>query len=305
MRGRALIVSAAAMLAATGDAAAAEIAARGNTVRFTAAPGERNDVRAVASRGGVVVRDAGAALTAGDGCRRLAARRARCAGGQLVVDLADGADRFRGGGERDRVNGGDGADRLHGGGGFDFLIDRSAQDDVLRGGQGFDVVASFGGVDRLFGGASSDTLVAGRGAVVDAGADDDRVAVSRGPGSVDCGDGEDLVDPLGLGRVVPATCELFELSSLERAYPARAVRVDNRRVRVPVPELCGLFEPGTRCRVRVALFDEDEVVARATTNRGRIVMRAPAGARSVGLRYTATAGRERLAVRLRVVHRRR
>jgi Ca2+-binding RTX toxin-like protein len=118
-----------------------------------AAPGERNDVTVVReAHHAVVLRDAGAPLTAGPGCTALPDGAVRCAAphhAQAVLELGDGPDRARGAARL--ADGGDGDDVLEaegglarGGPGADVL--RGVGQAVLDGGPGGDVLeAAVGG----------------------------------------------------------------------------------------------------------------------------------------------------------------
>ena len=128
-----------------------------------AGPRERNRVRVttgVAAR----VRDPGAPLTAGPGCRPTAAGAVRCRPSApasrtaiaLRADLGDRDDVLRLDGRRvdsARVRGGAGADRVAGGRGADTLV----------GGPGRDALGGAGGDDRLDGGRGDDAIDGGAG----------------------------------------------------------------------------------------------------------------------------------------------
>jgi hemolysin type calcium-binding protein len=289
------------------DARAADVEVGGRTARLTAAPGEANDVVVMQAGRRLIVTDRSAALRAGPGCRRIRPDRVRCRARLVNAHLGDRDDRFSGGAERDRVHGEAGADTVRGGGGFDYLIDRSPEDDVLKGGPSFDAVISIRGEDQLEGGSGVDTLIAGSGGMrIEAGDGPDRIAAVADSGAIDCGAGGDVIDPLGLERTIPHTCEFFEHASLEEWVPARVRRTSPGVLRAPVPDLCGVLEvpDQKRCRVRVTLVDGSAVLGRAVASRGRVSVRVsglPAGARSVGIRYRAPRAREKLDVRVRIV----
>lgn len=274
-------------------AAAAEVSVEREVLRFEAADGETNDVRIIADGDGLLVEDAGAALIAGAGCS-VRGDAVRCVAARTNVYLGDGDDRFRGGDERDKVRGQLGADRIHGGGAHDYVIDRSPENDVLRGGAGVDVVAGVYGADRAYGGADRDILVVlGDGAHARGGSGPDSLALGRRPGRVDCGTGSDIIDPLGLRRAIPRSCEFFEVPFTEETIRARI-----RDGFVPVPE-CQL-EAGRRCKVSVTVFDGDEVVARRTTRADRVRVPVSARARALGVRYRLSTVPETLEVKLRI-----
>ena len=158
--------------------------------------GERNDVTAARDPdGAVVLHDAGAPITAKEGCAAIDANTARCGDVHAALrvtvrDRADavaivdryatveggaGNDRLSGGPEADTLVGGPGDDELHGGGGDDQLHDgvrriSGTNDDSFDGGEGSDVVGYTGrlvhvGIDLRAGASSGqarehDTLAA-------------------------------------------------------------------------------------------------------------------------------------------------
>ena len=150
-------------------AARAEVTADG-VARFTALPGERNDVRVTGDAAALVIRDVRAPVAAGPGCEAAGEHTVRCATRAAAVRIAlrDGDDRARGaagddlldGGDGDDVlDGGDGNDRVEGGPGDDDLFG-SRGADVLAGGPGLDVLAQF--TDRGACGAGRDIVVLSR-----------------------------------------------------------------------------------------------------------------------------------------------
>ena len=178
----------------------------GPSVSFLAAPGERNDLSiVVAADRSVTVRDAGAPLAAGRGCRALDAHRARCVsadpGGAIEsgdANLGDGEDRVV---VSVPAAAGWGALSLNGGAGSD-LLDASATSRILDpkaetgtvalgGGPGPDRLIGGVGDDSLYGGGASDTLVGGAGADVLGG--DDARRRPLGADSLDGGPGDDTV----------------------------------------------------------------------------------------------------------------
>lgn len=141
------------------------------TFEFHAAPGEVNRLTLSGDRSAIVVRDSGAPLTAGSGCRLRSDGAATCDLREVLeaeIKLGDrddeadlsapaqlfdfvslnggrGDDRLTGGSGRDALRGGGGLDVLRGGGGADTLDDddgtvRSADADTLDGGSGIDLV---------------------------------------------------------------------------------------------------------------------------------------------------------------------
>jgi hypothetical protein len=147
----------------------------GNTLIYAAEPGEANQVSFAADGPAVVIRDAGASITAGTGCTQLAAQGVSCAATpagasfHVQVDLADGDDRAVIGrvyAIRWDVGGGVGDDTLDasaaagwptqaialgGGAGSDRLVGSEGPDDGLFGGPGADRIEGRGGDDALEG----------------------------------------------------------------------------------------------------------------------------------------------------------
>jgi Ca2+-binding RTX toxin-like protein len=134
-------------------------------VTHAAEPGERNDLTVERVRGFVVVRDAGAPVTAGKGCAQVAPGEARC---------ADFTDRPGGGRIELTVTAeaGDGDDRLAVGalpGLTTVELSGGAGDDLITGATGPDtrgdavVLGGGDGADRLLGGAGPEQLDGGKG----------------------------------------------------------------------------------------------------------------------------------------------
>jgi len=160
---------------------------------FTAAAGERNVLTIAPETTSVwLVRDAGAALTAGAGCAAVDANTARCThlhplitNPGAVIDTADGDDRVTIEPPITvDVDAGDGADSVTGSG----SIDGGKGDDTLAGGPDRDVLTGGPGRDVLRGGPHDDTLVGDGGTGNDSGAEDDLI---------DGGDGRDRIDYSG------------------------------------------------------------------------------------------------------------
>jgi Ca2+-binding RTX toxin-like protein len=178
------VVGAVGLLAPAAHAATVEVV--NGTAVFTAAPGEHNDVRAgtLAIPDGRTLRidDAGAPLTAGPGCRRLAVGSVWCpeaTPGALALSVSTGDENdqvfiddsvFR----TVTVHGGTGDDTIHVGNsvGTPAVLDGGAGDDqlstamnssdtpVLRGGSGDDVLTILeGGGAQASGGAGNDRIV--------------------------------------------------------------------------------------------------------------------------------------------------
>lgn len=142
---------------------------------FEAAPGEANRVSSEWADGEIAIRDLGARLQAGSGCRQMSDHEARCTayGTYLTMSLGDRddlAEKVSG-----SVDGGPGDDVLTGvtsatgGPGNDRLtatpaaittsLDGGAGDDTLVGGDGGDWLYGGAGADVLRGGEGPDTLV--------------------------------------------------------------------------------------------------------------------------------------------------
>jgi hypothetical protein len=136
-----------------------------DTVIYTAAPGEVNDVSVTFSDGRYVIADPGATIEPGSGCRITdGGHRAECEAQEVIgarIELGDLDDRVsislppvlerRPDFLTAIADGGDGADRLQGG----------DEADILRGGPGDDLLLGGHHGDRLFGGEGSDRLEGG------------------------------------------------------------------------------------------------------------------------------------------------
>ena len=171
---------------------------------YNATPGERNTIvlardTTFAGAISVLLRDTGAAVTAGPGCASLDERTVRCGaqgGGvsAIVINTGDGddtvtlpSDRSLGT-DRVQVVGGDGADRLTGAGalsggpGRDVLTGSPRDRDILAGGGGDDVLRAGDGDDVLLGDADSADAgspdAGGGDDVIDGGAGSDEVRYS-------------------------------------------------------------------------------------------------------------------------------
>ena len=169
-------------------------------IRFQAAPGEVNDVELRHVGDGTSIADAGAVLTAGDGCVADGAHAAICERGVARVALGDGDDRSallgapRGG---DAADGGDGSDRVSGfptatGGVGADTVTGSRLTDFLAGGGGSDRLAGEDGDDVLSGDGDGDGYGEGEAPmadVLDGGPGSDAVSYSRSTAvSVDLSD---------------------------------------------------------------------------------------------------------------------
>jgi hypothetical protein len=163
--GAALAVATAAFALLPAAASAGTISAENGRLAFAAAPGEVNDVLITAGTESNVVKDAGAPLTAGPGCRSKPDGSAECDVGAAViaVDLGDMSDRLNLiGSLPSQVSGGPGGDGLHGGSGDDVLRG-DAGDDTLSGNSGGDTLIGADGDDFLSGGFGDDSLDGGAG----------------------------------------------------------------------------------------------------------------------------------------------
>jgi Ca2+-binding RTX toxin-like protein len=168
----------------------------GARLNVLAAPGETNAL-AVSTRGTIVVRDAGAPLTAGAGCRSQADGSVVCSSDLpfvgTTVDAGDGDDRIAFDGDFGTLHGGAGNDVVDSANaspaGFGSELWGDDGDDVLHG----DGVLKGGpGGDRLSGGPAEDTLLGGPGSdVIDGGAGEDTVSFADDTAGVVV----DLADP--------------------------------------------------------------------------------------------------------------
>ena len=173
-------------------------AADGEFVLYYAAPGELNDVQLSESDGTVTITDAGAVITAGQGCDRVTDHEATCSGNLRAVDffLGDLADRAASFSVSIPV-------LMTGQEGDDVLTLCSLCEGALSGDAGADTLesgdmgTSFGGgdgPDTLIGGARGDRIDGGRGKdTIDAGGGNDEIDPGGGDDSVDGGPGRDAV----------------------------------------------------------------------------------------------------------------
>lgn len=174
------------LMAADANAAIAEVVTRTveqrrtppipyDTVRFSAAPGEQNDVDVLLDRSSTTIRDASASVEAGRGCEQVDPGTVICrpAGTRDLSGLEVGAsDRgdtvivrdpaaarmfatVDGGAGDDRIDGHDGGVTLQGGDGGDTLIGGIGRDS-LDGGPGPDRLSAGPGDDLLGGGLGMD-----------------------------------------------------------------------------------------------------------------------------------------------------
>jgi hypothetical protein len=179
-------------------------------VTFTAAPGERNEVRMAPHPEGVRIVDAGASITTGPFCRAVTPSEARCGppapeGLVATVFTGDGPDSafadigtvFLGPG---RDHGYAEGASIDGGPGDDRLISATAANS-LAGGSGGDYLSGIGGDETFAGGPGSDRIVARGGADrIEAGSGPDVVAGGAGGDEIYAGSGDDLVHAAEPGR---------------------------------------------------------------------------------------------------------
>jgi hypothetical protein len=144
--------------------------------RYSAAPGERNELTLTVADGRVTARDAGADILAGPSCDAADAHTVSCPlprdpGYAMTVDLADGDDVLHSDDGMDLIRGGDGNDEIHGGGGSDTIAGGPGND-LLEGGGGdrlgrYDPLPTDGTTgtdpDTLDGGPGADLLQGGGG----------------------------------------------------------------------------------------------------------------------------------------------
>lgn len=166
----ALLVPALSLLIGTGVAhAATSVSLVGNELTVIAGPDEVNDVLLTREGDSVVVRDAGATLTAGSPCTTVAGAFVACPAAavrSVRVELGDQDDVVRYDAAADffvqvTLDGGDGNDELEVGTSVTntAVTHRGgAGDDTLRGGPGSDTLDGGPGADTFFGGAGDDDV---------------------------------------------------------------------------------------------------------------------------------------------------
>jgi Ca2+-binding RTX toxin-like protein len=200
-----------AALAAVPAAQAATITYDGDTLVYTAAPGERNDMilgpssaytEAVQLGDNAPISFPDGSCVQGDGWLHCAAPAA------VRIDLGDNNDTFAfasGGAALPNavsVAGGPGADTLRGleqgtaptldGGPGDDVVEGKGAAETLQGGDGNDTLTGRGGADRLFGGDGNDLLFGRFGDdVLDGGPGDDELQGGRGADVLIGGPGND------------------------------------------------------------------------------------------------------------------
>jgi Ca2+-binding RTX toxin-like protein len=213
MRARAACIAfLAVQLALAGFSAAARAATvelrdpgYGDLIRFTAAPGERNDVTFTeiedSSASAYLVRDAGAPLTVGRGCVLVDTHTAACvATSGAMYEM--------------HVRLGDGDDILHPVGFHQMKANGGPGDDILLGGIWNDRLNGGGGRDELRGGLEADTLLDGDGTAPDAD------VLDGGPGS-DWVNYEDRTTPLTIDLADPGPDAGDTLLGIENVHGGR------------------------------------------------------------------------------------
>lgn len=179
--------------------------------RYTAGPGEVNDVTFARVSGNTFrATDVGAVIVAGTGCTQESPNVVTCTTNgsrPIIATLGDQNDRatsrtsrnvqFFGGDGNDRLAGASGRDTVDGGAGDDNLTGGSARDSV-RGGSGNDQLSGNSGNDSLSGGDGTDLLDGGSGDDSESGGNgDDTLREGSAPNGADdlSGDsGNDTVD---------------------------------------------------------------------------------------------------------------
>ena len=142
------------------------IAESAYALSVVAARGEANRITVASNSDAFAVTDAGAPLTAGDGCQEVPRGGVRCPTPQpardrsVFLDGGDGGDRLALGpqltGTATEVRGGSGADLVFGGAEHDLLFGGAGADGLV-GGTGFDELDGGPGGDVLYGGPGTDT----------------------------------------------------------------------------------------------------------------------------------------------------
>jgi hypothetical protein len=180
-------------------------------LRYTAAPGEVNNVTFTRVSGNTFrATDVGAVIVAGTGCTQESPNVVSCTTGNgrpIIATLGDQNDRaasrtsrgvqFFGEDGNDRLAGASGRDTVDGGNGDDSLTGGSGRDRV-RGGAGNDQLFGNSGNDNLQGGDGTDLLDGGSGNDTESGGNgDDTLRQGSAPNGADnlSGDsGNDTVD---------------------------------------------------------------------------------------------------------------
>jgi Ca2+-binding RTX toxin-like protein len=130
------------LLAGASQASAAGVSVTSaQRLAFAANVGETNDVTISAAGANVIVRDAGAPLTAGAGCAPVNPNQVTCSNvARITADLADGDDHVR-----NTTS-------------IPSNIQGNAGNDIVEGGAGDDVLLGEGGIDQIYAGDGNDTV---------------------------------------------------------------------------------------------------------------------------------------------------
>jgi serralysin len=167
-----------AFVAAPATAQAATATSADGNLRYTAAPGEVNNVTFARVSGNTFrVTDLGVTIVAGTGCTQESPNVVSCTtanGRPIIATLGDQNDRATSRTSRSvQLFGEDGNDRLAGGSGRD-TIDGGSGDDNLTGGSRRDRLRGGSGNDQLFGNSGNDNVQGGDGNdLLDGGSGDD------------------------------------------------------------------------------------------------------------------------------------
>jgi hypothetical protein len=188
-------------LAAPAAAQAATATTADGPLRYTAAPGEVNNVTFARVSGNTFrVTDVGATIVAGTGCTQESPNVVSCTtsnGRPIIATLGDQNDRAMSRTSRAvQLFGEDGNDRLGGNSGRD-TIDGGNGDDNLTGGSNNDRVAGGPGNDQLFGNQGNDNLQGGDGNdLLDGGTGNDFESGGNGDDTLREGNGPNGADNL-------------------------------------------------------------------------------------------------------------
>jgi hypothetical protein len=156
--------------------------------RYSADPGERNNLNVSRAGGNIEFLDSGALIAAGSGCVLVDRHRARCSSARVSVYAGDMDDHLRTSVTDGTVRGGAGDDVIEGAG---VLVGEDGAD-LVRGGPGNESIGGGPGRDRLFGGAGDDSFGGGLAGA----AEEDRIDGGRGH------------DDVSYSRTTPVTIDL-------------------------------------------------------------------------------------------------
>jgi Ca2+-binding RTX toxin-like protein len=236
-----------AVLALPAAAQASTATTADGPLRYTAAPGEVNNVTFARVSGNKFrVTDVGAVIVAGTGCTQDSPNVVSCTTGNgraLIANLGDQNDRatsrtsrgvqFFGEDGNDRLAGGSGRDTVDGGNGDDNLTGGSGNDRV-RGGSGNDQLFGNSGNDGLSGGDGTDLLDGGTGNDTESGGNgDDTMREGNAPNGADTfsGDsGNDTADYSARSAPVNVAVDDFAFDGDRRNNERDNVRSNIERV---------------------------------------------------------------------------